>query len=61
MFLVKRKLAKINLRLNTPIISMGASALLLSKIASLLNTKNITPENFRGGAVGAAIGSIKRQ
>ncbi len=58
----KEKLAKINLKLNTPIISIGASAAsYYPKIASLLNTKNITPENFQvAGAVGAAIGSIKQ-
>ena len=55
-------LAKINLKLNTPIISIGASAAsYYPKIASLLNTKNITPENFPvAGAVGAAVGSIKQ-
>ncbi len=55
-------LAKINLELNTPIISIGASAVsYYPKIASLLNTKNITPEFFSvAGAVGAAVGSIKQ-
>ena len=55
-------LAKINLKLNTPIISIGASAAsYYPKIASLLNTKNITPENFAvAGAVGAAVGSIRQ-
>ena len=44
----KEKLAKINLKLNTPIISIGASAAsYYPKIAALLNTKNITPENFQ--------------
>ena len=58
----KEKLAKINLKLNIPIISIGASAAsYYPKIASLLNTKNITPDNFHvAGAVGAAIGSIKQ-
>ena len=58
----KEKLAEINLKLNTPIISIGASAAsYYPKISSLLNTKNITPENFQvAGAVGAAIGSIKQ-
>ena len=58
----KEKLANINLKLNIPIISIGASAAsYYPKIASLLNTKNITPENFQvAGAVGAAIGSIKQ-
>ena len=61
-FSQKEKLAKINLKLNTPIISIGASAAsYYPKIASLLNTKNITPENFQvAGAVGAAVGSIKQ-
>ena len=58
----KEKLAKINLKLNTPIISIGASAKsYYPKIASLLNTKNIIPENFQvAGAIGAAVGSIKQ-
>ena len=58
----KRKLAQINLKINLPIISIGASApCYYPKIASKLKTKNIIPENFSvAGAVGAAVGSIKQ-
>ncbi len=58
----KRKLAQIDLKINLPIISIGASApCYYPKISSKLKTKNIIPENFSvAGAVGAAVGSIKQ-
>ena len=58
----KRKLAQINLKINLPIISIGASApSYYPQVASKLKTNNIIPKNFSvAGAVGAAIGSIKQ-
>ena len=62
MFGDKRKLAQIDLKINLPIISIGASApSYYPQIASKLKTKNIIPKSFSvAGAVGAAVGSIKQ-